>query len=244
MKIAVFDSGLGGILVLKELIKNHPNHEYIFYGDSANIPYGNKSHDFLMSTQEKIINFFIEEQVDLIIVACGTMSSVIDKSMYPVKIIDVISVTSDYINETSYKNIGLIATLRTVEEGLFQKNLEKGNKIVTQQACPDLVNYIENNLTNTPEFNNYLKKCLSVFIDQKIDALILGCTHYPFVKNEIKKYLGVKLIDMGSVLSQKINLSKEKEFKLTIYFSERSDLIVKNVQRILGIDCDIIEKKI
>lgn len=244
MKISVFDSGLGGVLVLKELIKKHPNHEYIYYGDSANIPYGSKSHEFLLETSRKIISFFVKERVDLVIVACGTMSSVVDKSIYSLPIIDVISVVSKYVSNSKYNNIGLIATERTIKEKAFQTSIEKENKTIIARECPNLVNYIEENKLNTLDFENDLQEYLSVFKNENIDSLILGCTHYPLVKDHISKYLDVDLIDMGKVLAETLILDKETDFSLKIYFSRKSDLIVKNVQNILGFDCDIIEKKI
>ena len=106
MKIGIFDSGIGGLTVLAELIKKYPNNKYYYFGDNINAPYGTKSKEELLKLSNKIINFLNKKDVDLIIVACGTISSnVFDKLPKDTKIYDVISPTIDYINNSNYENI-------------------------------------------------------------------------------------------------------------------------------------------
>lgn len=244
MRIGVFDSGIGGLTVLNELIKHHPDNEYIYYGDSVNIPYGEKDYDFLNGLSKRIINFFLEKRVDLIVIACGTMSSIIDKNKYQIPIVDVISETVKYLNSRTYERVGLIATTRTIETGLFESLLKKSGHKVVSRACPDFVSSIEEDKVDTKDFKVYLKECLSVFSNQNIDILILGCTHYPLIKNHIKAYLNIPLLDMGVVLGKQIQLNDTSIFKLELYFSKIDPLIVSNIQNILKENYDIIEFKV
>ena len=129
MKIGIFDSGIGGLTVLAELIKKYPNNKYYYFGDNINAPYGTKSKEELLKLSNKIINFLNKKEVDLIIVACGTISSnVFDKLPKDTKIYDVISPTIDYINNSNYENIGLIGTNMTIKSKTFEKRINKKNK--------------------------------------------------------------------------------------------------------------------
>ena len=122
MKIGIFDSGIGGLTVLAELIKKYPNNKYYYFGDNINAPYGTKSKEELLKLSNKIINFLNKKDVDLIIVACGTISSnVFDKLPKDIKIYDVISPTIDYINNSNYETIGLIGTKMTIKSKTFEK---------------------------------------------------------------------------------------------------------------------------
>ena len=113
MKIGVFDSGIGGLTVLNKLIEKYPNNEYTYYGDIKNIPYGDKSIEELKELSSKIIDFLIEKKVDLIVIACGTISSNLSnylKQKYSIKIIDIISPVINYLNNCDYEKIGVITT--------------------------------------------------------------------------------------------------------------------------------------
>ena len=171
MKIGLFDSGLGGINVLNELLKTYPNNEYIYYGDTKNLPYGNKTKEELLSFAKEIISFFEKKQVDLIIIACGTMSSNClkeIKEMTNIKVIDIISPTINYLKEKEYNKILVFGTNRTIESHIFSNKLSNVIEIPT----PEFVPMIENNNIDENIIKNYFKYY------QNIDYLILGCTHY------------------------------------------------------------------
>ena len=228
MRIGIFDSGIGGLNVLKELVKKYPNNHYIYYGDTKNVPYGNKSLKELLELSSNIIDYLILKDVDMIIIACGTISSncyKILKDKYDIKLYDIISPTISYINESNYQNIGLIATNRTIESKIFINN---SSKIVLDKSTPSFVQMIENNKV---EIKN-IKDSLSIF-KGKIDALILGCTHYPCLEKKIGDYLNVPLIDMGKCLSEKIKLENKNELKIEMYFSLMNNIIKKNIDRII-----------
>ena len=243
MRIGIFDSGIGGLTVLKSLINRHPNHSYYYFGDSKNLPYGSKSKDELLGLSKMIIDFLIDKEVDLIIIACGTVSSNIYeelKGIYNIPIFDIINPTIKYIKDNNINNVGIIATSATINSKVFENKLDIN---VISKACPMFVPMIEKRLINTDEFNNYLDEYLSVF-KNNTDALVLGCTHYPLISNEINKYLNnVLLINMGDAIANHIYLDKEEKQNIELYFSKVDDNIMINVNNLIG-DYEIIEKEL
>lgn len=244
MKIGIFDSGVGGLTVLKKLIDKHPNHHYIYFGDTEHLPYGEKSKEQLLVYSEKIIEFLITKNVDYIIMACGTISSNVYeevKNKYAAKIINVVELIVDYIEEKHYKNVGFIGTSMTVKSKNFEKNM---NANVISQACPCFVEIIEGILP----YNNlekYLSKYLSKFQKQNIEVLVLGCTHYSLIKKEIMKYFddSVDIIDLGEVIADKIELPLEEVQNIELFFSKLDKILINNVKKIIG-NYKVIEKKL
>ena len=185
MRIGIFDSGLGGVNVLKELVKKYPNNEYIFYGDTLNLPYGSKTIEELQAFASNIIDFLISKNVDLIIIACGTISSNCYqylRNKYSIPIYDIVSPTIRYIEASPYNNIGVIATERTIESKIFEQNA----KVTLTKATKDFVRIIEDGIIDDKEINE-IENELSIFKD-RVDTLVLGCTHYPFISNIITNY--------------------------------------------------------
>ena len=231
MRIGMFDSGIGGLTVLKAFIKEHPNNEYIYYGDTLNVPYGDKTIDELYNCVSKIIKFLKNKNVDMIIIACGTVSSNLYEKLkeeLDIPIYSVINEIPKYIEDNKYTNTLVMATSRTIESHVF-KNRIKSN--VIEVACPKLVPAIENNKIDEIDsiLNEYLKGV------NNIDSLILGCTHFPLVKSKIRAKVGndVDLIDMGEVLSKNIDI-KDTNYNLELYFSKLDDNIRENVKNILS----------
>lgn len=240
MRVGVFDSGIGGLTVLRTLIKKHPKNEYIYYGDTLNLPYGIKKKDELEKLSSQDIEFLLSKNVDIIIIACGTVSSNCLnylKDKYQIPIYDIISPTIKYINNSSYKNIGIIATERTIDSHIFQNNI---NKNIYEIKTPLLVPLIENNELDNLDtvLDNYLKE----YID-KIDLLVLGCTHYPIILDNITKYFKnkVTVLDMSTLLLD--NLTENNTSNVTIYYSKITDNLIKNTKRILDLDDIKIYKK-
>jgi len=228
MKVGIFDSGVGGLTVLKTLLKKYPNNEYIYYGDTLNIPYGNKSISELYKLSSKIIEFLISNKVDIIVIACGTISSnCIDylKEKYKIPIYDIISPVINYLNNSNYQNIGIIATSNTINSHYFKNNLKKNTYEI---ASPKLVPIIESN--NLSNLENVLDEYL-VLYKNKIDLLVLGCTHYPIIKKYIDKYFNYKIpiLDM----SEYISLSNGTNNSLKLYFTKLDDTVINNIKSIL-----------
>ena len=157
MKIGLFDSGIGGLNVLKEFIKKYPNNTYYYYGDTKNVPYGNKDKDTLLKLSINIINFFEKKQVDLIIIACGTISSNCYnelKKITNIPIYDIISPTIKYLNSANFKNILVFGTTRTIDSHVFKRSLSKN---IFEVATPEFVPMIENSHVDTSIISNLSK---------------------------------------------------------------------------------------
>ena len=225
MKVGLFDSGIGGLTVLKTLIKKYPNNEYIYYGDTLNVPYGNKSREELLILSKNNMEFLINKGAELIIIACGTVSSnCLDylKASYNIPIISIVSPTIEYLKNSNYKNIGVIATNATINSHIFKNNII--NKNFIEIATPELVPIIENNKFD--ELDMVLHKYLDGI---NIDVLVLGCTHYPLVKDKISSIISCDIIDM----SEYVSISEGNTKGLSIYFSKLDDKIRDNVKRII-----------
>lgn len=218
--IGVFDSGFGGITVLKELLKLMPNENYIYLGDNKNIPYGDKSKKEIVELSLKMAEFLINKNCKILVIACNTISASsykILKEKYNIPIIEVISnACKDAINKTENNNISIMATDFTVKSKIYLKKIKEYNKDIKikQIACKKLCPIIENNWQNYEDrfeiLNDYIKN-----IDLHSDTLILACTHYPLIIKDIKKVLKQNKNNIKNIVdaSHKTALSVKKYLK-------------------------------
>lgn len=228
MKIGMFDSGIGGLTVLKEFIKKYPNNHYIYYGDTKNLPYGTKEKEELLKLVKPIISFFTKQKVDFIIIACGTISANCFselKKMTTIPIYDIITPTINYLTHNNYKSLAIFATNRTIDSHIFKDKLIA--KDVLEIKTPEFVPMIENNKLDLSIIKNY---CLQVL---NYDILILGCTHYPLLINELKKYLSIPILNMAIPLLNSIEISNDTNFKLELYFTKIDTNLINNIQKII-----------
>ena len=236
MRIGLFDSGLGGLTVLKTLLKKYPNNEYVYYGDTLNIPYGDKTKEELIILAKKNVEFLLSKKVDMIVVACGTVSSNcldILKETYNIPIISILEPTIDYLNNSNYQNILVMATHATINSHIFKNNIIKN---IYELETPKLVPMIENN--NLLDINKVLHEYLDNYLNN-IDVLVLGCTHYPIIKDYIKNVVGenTNILDMSDL----IKIDNNGNRSLEIYFSKIDDKIITNTKNILEINNLIIK---
>jgi len=234
MRIGVIDSGIGGLTVLKELIKKYPHNHYIYYGDTLNNPYGNKNKYKLFTLSSKLIKYLIHNKIDMIVLACGTLSANVYQELQAISSVKLYSILDPVINyiNTHHEKIGIIATKMTIKSGLF-------NQVTFKQACPMFVPLIENRQLS--ELDSYINKYLA---DCHVDTLIMGCTHYPIIEDNLNQYFNnqVKLINMGSLLQ--LEVTNDSKQKVEINFSMLNDEIIANTQKILtGINYQIKEVK-
>ena len=198
--IGVFDSGVGGLTVLKEVRNILPHENIIYYGDNLNNPYGNKSEQKIFDLSFNIIKFLLEQNVKLILIACNTVSAVCFSELNQifkerVKLIEIIKsgVEAGFLSVRKNKNksLGLLATKATVKSCAYQKFFYKlDSKInLIAQECPDLVQLAEKNLFDTKVSLCVLNNYLTEFKLKNIKTLILGCTHFPVFENQIKQIL-------------------------------------------------------
>lgn len=191
--IGVFDSGLGGISVLKELMKLMPNENYIYFGDSKNAPYGEKSKEKVKELSYKNCEYLLSHDVKAIVVACNTATSAAIKDLrntYKDKIIIGLEpAIKPAVLSKPNSNILVLATELTLceEKYVNLKNLYKDSANIIDCPAPNIVKFVEAGDLSSSEFKNYLNELLSPYFDLKIDSIVLGCTHFPFIKENIRE---------------------------------------------------------
>lgn len=245
MRVGVFDSGVGGLTVLKELIKYMPENEYVYVGDTLNMPYGNKSKEELLEYSCRIVDYLIAQKVDLIVIACGTLCSTVYEeliSKYDIKIINIINETAKYINDNNIDNVLVLATHNTISSNVFPKLLNCSNLYL--QACPKLASLIEK---QDDEMYNYIDEMINDFKKQRIDLLVFGCTHYAIFDSYIPSKYGYKVINMGYAIidelkSNMTNKESSGENKIDISFTKLDEMVIENTKKI--IERDILVKEI
>ena len=243
MRVGVFDSGIGGLTILKSLLENHPNNEYIYFGDTLNIPYGEKTNDQLKDLSDRIIRFLISKKVDMIVIACGTISSSIYdeiKNKYDVPIYDIINPITNQLKKLKIKKALLIATDKTIESKKFEEKLKSANMELYTQACPKFVPIIEHKSKDLLEIE--LGEYLYQYKNLDIEVVIPGCTHYPIISGEIGDYLNVDILDIGLIVAKSLDIEYSIS-DLKIYFSAVDDDLKEVVKDIIG-DCEIEEIKL
>ena len=203
--IGVFDSGVGGLTAVKELIKKLPGENIVYFGDTGRVPYGTRSNETIIKYAVSDMNFLKTHDIKLVVIACGTVSSVAIetlKSMFNIPIIGVVEPTAKAAAKaTKNKKIGIIGTSSTVASGKYEQAIGEIDKdiFVHSIACPMFVPLAENNMADSEAAYLIAKEYLSCFDGMDIDTLILGCTHYPLLKNTVRRVMGdnVALIDAG-----------------------------------------------
>jgi len=204
--IGIFDSGVGGLTVCKELIRELPNEDIIYLGDTARVPYGTKSRQTIKRFSTENALFLLKHNVKLIVVACNSSSSVALDSLkknFKVPVIGVIAPgVSDALKATKSNRIGVIGTLATIDSQAYQRRILNGNRNakVFTQSCPLFVPLAEEGWVDKKITVDIISEYLKPLHKKSIDTLILGCTHYPLLKKEIKRFMGktVDLIDSGT----------------------------------------------
>lgn len=253
--IGIFDSGLGGLTVLEEYIKTLPNEDYIYVGDSARVPYGSKSKETIIEYSRQIVKFLISKNVKLIIIACGTASANAFEALqdeFDVPIQTVIEPTAKHITET---NIGVIATKATILSKAWENAIHKYNKNcnILSKACPLFVPIVEENLVHTNISKETIKLYLTDFKNSKIENLILGCTHYPILMDEIKAFLptNIKVTNVNSYSASEtktflennnsLNLSRKMP-EIFAYTTDNTEIFEKMARNFCNIPFNKIEK--
>ena len=216
--IGVFDSGVGGLTVVKALLKKLPNEDIVYLGDTARVPYGSKSKETVTRFALECMSFLKKFNVKIGIVACNTASSWAIGQLrknFKLPIIGVIDPgVKQAIKVSKTKRIGVIATRSTVNSCSYKKKILKREKRakVFQQSCPLFVPLVEENLGNNAIAKEAIQMYLSPMKKQKVDTIILGCTHYPLLKQNIAKYLkNINIIDSSISVSKEIKNFMEKK---------------------------------
>lgn len=205
--IGVFDSGLGGLTVLRELIAAFPKENFLYLGDTARLPYGSKSADVIRRYTQQNIEFLLQKKVKAIVVACNSASSVLkEDDSWPVPVFNVITPGAHKALQVSQtKRIGILGTRATIASRAYNHRILKLdlNVDLFEQACPLFVPLAEEGLDLDPITNLIAFRYIHPLLDQKIDTLILGCTHYPLLKGSIQRVTqsAITLVDSGSAVA-------------------------------------------
>jgi glutamate racemase len=239
MKIGIFDSGVGGLIIARAIRKMMPEYDYVYFGDTKRVPYGNKSHEAVYEfTKEAVDYLFRKENCTIVLIACNTASAralrkiqqeYLPKNFKDRKVLGVLIPTAEVAS--NYKRVGVLATLGTVASNTFPVEIKKLNKKtrVFQNSAPMLVPLIEDRDSSILA-KPFLLKYLKPLMNKKLDALVLGCTHYPKLKKEIKNIISknIKLISQDEIVPRKFKeyflrhpeitkkISKNKSVKILV----------------------------
>lgn len=211
--IGIFDSGLGGLTVLCELEQALPNESFIYFGDTARVPYGNKSAVNIKNYSNRILKFLLEKNIKLAVVACNTSSALALSSLqndFNVPIFGVIKPVVNFAEKTSkFDTIGVLGTRATIHSKAYSDTFAKigSKKTIIEYACPLFVPVIEEGMLNGSISAGIIEYYLTDLTRKEIDTIILGCTHYPLLIELIQAFVGdkIRLISSGSVLANEIN---------------------------------------
>jgi len=215
--IGVFDSGIGGVTVVKAISDTLSEYDLIYFGDLARSPYGNKSPKMVTEYALENTKFLIDKGAKIIVIGCNTASSYATQHIsekFQVPIFEVVSsAVQSSLQVTKTKNIGIIGTRGTIASGVYKRKITDINESVKvySNACPLLVPLVEEGWLGKPETSKILKKYLHPLKGKRIDTVILGCTHYPLLKSVVKRIMGKNVHVIDSSLSV---ASSIKEFLL------------------------------
>lgn len=252
--IGVFDSGVGGLTVAKEIMTQIPHERLVYFGDTARLPYGSKSKDTIIRYSRQIVRFLHTQEVKAIVVACNTASSLALDTLEKEEDIPVIGVirsgVKTAIETTRNKKIGIIGTDATIGSHIYARYIKETNPEieVMEKACPLFVPLVEEGLLKDPVTDEIAMRYLEELIDSGIDTLILGCTHYPLIRKTIGRVMGegVNLVNPAYETARALyELLNEKELKSTtppglgtdryrFFVSDGADKFIQIANSILG----------
>lgn len=253
MKIGIFDSGIGGLLILKSIRKKLPKYDFVYLGDLKNLPYGNKSDKTIYELTEKAVDYLFKKQnCQIVILACNTASAkalrkiqrkYLPKHFSERRVLGVIVPTIEKVIEGDSKRIGVLGTKSTIESKAYEIEIHKRNpKLkVFAESAPSLVSIIENN--ELQQADDLIHKYTEGLINKKIDSLVLGCTHYPLAKKKIERAVGndIKIYSQDEIIPAKLRDYLErhpeqenkidKKGKLTLLTTDTTPGLEKMIKR-------------
>jgi len=257
--IGVFDSGLGGLTAVKELMRQLPNEDIVYFGDTARVPYGTKSKEAIIHFSHENTRFLLRHKVKMVLVACNSSSSFALESLrkaYPLPIVGVIVPGAcKAVQMTTTRSVGVIATSATVNSGEYErtiKGIDKNIRVINQ-ACPLFVPLVEEGWFNNEVSQKIAKRYLEPLKCSRVDVLILGCTHYPLLKSVIQKVMGPKVYLVDSAREAASNVKellgnigitnvKHRRGNYQFFVSDKPQHFRKLAKRFLGYEIKNIEK--
>lgn len=197
--IGVFDSGVGGLTVAREIMRQLPNEDLVYFGDTARVPYGSKSKKTVLKYSRQIVRFLRTKNVKAIVVACNTASALALDEIAKEIDIPIIGVVKPgakmAVEMTKTGNIGVIGTAATIKSGIYNDYIRELNPDITvvSKACPLFCPLVEEGLLEDRVTDDIVARYLQELKEYHVDALVLGCTHYPLIRNAIKRFMGEKV---------------------------------------------------
>lgn len=259
MKLGVFDSGLGGLVIARAIRNRLPDVDILYYGDTLRVPYGNRSSDTIYDYTKNAVEAMFEKDCSLVVIACNTASATALRRMQQQflpsskwkgrNVIGVVVPTLEAAIARGHKRLGLIATNYTISSHVYQTELLKLDPSlrIFEKAAPLLVPLVENDGLQWAE--DILRHYLTPLIEQNIQCLMLGCTHYPALKEPIRKILGkdIEILSQDEVIPEKLEeyLKRHSEYKVgklgrsEFYVSDITDNYMLAAQRIYGQDIEV-----
>ena len=253
--IGVFDSGVGGLTVAREIMRQLPNESIIYFGDTARVPYGNKSAETIINYSKQIAHFLIKQNVKAIVIACNTASALALDALHKEVSIPIIGVVKPgakaALNTTRNNNIGIIGTEGTINSDIYTKYLKAKNPNVNvyKKACPLFVPLVEEGMLNDPITDEMIRRYTKELVDLNIDSLVLGCTHYPLLRTAIHNILGDSItlvnpayetaISLSNTLKSHDLLTNNIEANHVFYVSDGADKFKEFANTILP--CEVVE---
>ncbi|CAM3537928.1 murI protein [Flavobacterium saliperosum S13] len=252
--IGIFDSGIGGTSIWKEIHQLLPYENTIYLADSKNAPYGQKSKEEIIALSSKNTEFLLNQNCKMIIVACNTATTNAIKELrtkYDVPFIGIEPAIKPAANQTKTETIGILATKGTLNSELFNRAVETYSNIkIVEQVGFGLVQLIEEGKMESEEMTTLLNSYLNPMIEANIDYLVLGCTHYPYLIPQIKKIIPnhIKIIDSGEAVAKQTKKVLEKNNLLNLYEQKSKQIFYTNsdskvLKQILGFSENVYEKE-
>ena len=246
--IGLFDSGVGGLTVYKEVKKLLPNEDYLYFGDTINMPYGEKTQEELIEIARKIFDFFAEREVKAVVMACNTTSAMtydVLKNDYDFKIYPIIQSVAKVISKLPIEHLGVFATPATINSHAYAREINKLNPSleVTEISCPAWVRIVEENRLNQPQSLLQIKERVEEMLTHNPQKIVLGCTHYPYLKGIIKQfYPEENLIDPSKYFAEfiKEDLAANPNGKGSEHFYVSSN--PENFMAASKLFCELTEK--
>ena len=255
-KIAIFDSGVGGLTVLKEINRVLPNEDIIYFGDTKRVPYGPREKSEIVEFSLQIVDFLMESNIKIIIIACNTITSIAIEEIKKKVNIPVIGVIEPGINmalnKTRNNKIGLIGTETTINSGVYQKGI--GERLINSEvkgvSCPKLVEIVEKGVEEVGEkrTSEVIKNYLNNFEEFDLDTLVLACTHFPVIRNLINANLeNINIVDPAYETADKVKFTLEKNNllnsrsevgELEYYITENRDKFKSIGEQIIGVQME------
>lgn len=250
--IGVFDSGVGGLTVVKQVVKVLPHENIIYFGDTARVPYGSKSKETVTKFSSQIIRFLLSKNVKSVIIACNTVSSNSYGDLvkeFSLPITEVVTPGAETcLKATKNKIVGIIGTEATIKSGAYEKKLTQKDKNIKvyQKACPLFVPLAEEGWTDNEIAKKTAEIYLKSLLDKGVDSIILGCTHYPLLKKCIGAVAGenVKIIDPAAAAAKKmkellksLSMLGENKGDIQFYVSDNSEKFSLICRSVLKKDC-------